>query len=101
VIAEIVEELHGEFAYLHIILHHQDVSIAANIKSGVLMWHSRRNWFRRAWKEKGESGTATLGAVDRYFAAGLLDATLDLRQAKPGTAPDLLRGEERLEHVGE
>jgi hypothetical protein len=75
VVPEVFEELNGEFAYLGIILHHQNVPIPANVKSGVLVWLSRRHWFRRTRKEKGESGSAALSAVDRYFAAGLLHET--------------------------
>ena len=51
-------------------------------------------------QQQRHGGAAARGRDDIDIAAGLLDEAVDLAEAEPGAAPDLLGGEERLERLG-
>ena len=99
-VAEILQDLRGEAADLDVVLHHQHaLPRAAGIERGRLRGGGRAGRLGLDLRQVEREGGAAAGrALDRDVAAGLLGEAEDLGQAEARALPDLLGGEERLEH---
>ena len=99
-IAELFEQVRAGARDLGVVLDQQHRA-GPRRRVARLAWHRIDHGACRARQIDRDGGAVAERAGDLHGAAGLMREAVHLRQSKAGALADRLRGEERVEHIGD